>query len=163
MSDHRERDGLHGVHREERIFALPPRAVNTVLATLLSEALGQDESLSVDETREVGETRVFAVETRSWLGALRLSARTTIRHEGDLSVEVTAETLDSAIVLIAALAFAVATGGAGLLVLVLFSGSLAKERVRRRAALVGAVLGVLEAMEREPLGSYRTSAYAVPT
>lgn len=156
-----ERDGLHGVHREARTFALPRGAVNAVLASLLVEALGEETRPSSEAPKARGQTDLFAVESRSLFGRVRLCAKTEPRDEGDLSVEVTAENLDSPLVLLLALAFSVATAGAGLLVLAFFSGALAQERTRRRAALVHAVFEALEAMEREPLGSYRTSAYAL--
>lgn len=134
--------------------------MNALVASLLVEALEAEDRPTSEAPRVVGEKCVFVVESRSLLGCVRLSAKTEERDEGDLSVEVTAETLDSPLVLFLALAFAVATAGVGLLVLVLFSGPLAKERTRRREALVHAVFGALESLEREPLGSYRTSAYA---
>ncbi len=158
-----ERDGLHGVHREERVFTLPRRAVEAVLANLLSETLGPEPPARTEVHEVLGETCRFVVETRSLLGRIRLSATTKTREAGELGVEVTAETLDSPLVLLAALAFAVATAGAGLLVLAVFTVPLAKKRARQRGALVHAVFAALEALEHEPLGSYRKSAYAVRT
>lgn len=156
-----ERDGLHGVHHEARSFALPPAAVHAALGTLLVEALGQDLRSTVERPRTIDGGTVFVVESRSLFGCVRLSVATTLRDAGELRVEATAENVDSPLVLLSALAFAVATAGTGLLVLALFSAPLARERTRRREAMVRTIFEALESLERAPHGSYRTSAYAL--